>query len=273
MKPKTIISRFLIIFATVLIVINVFGIFSNLRNDEIYTEKATFFNNDINLTEDEVIELLKIKNNNPKEFAIKANEVVNNGIAHYWLDEGISKYNLRVPLIENYILFASSYLYPSGFKKYEFCDYEKALERGVGLCSQHSIILSQFLSRSDIENKIIGLSGHVVITAQVEQETDTWWVFDPDYGVTIEHNIEAIENDPKLIRIFYSNEGYSQDNIAMLEGIFGKDGNDISDNVKSYSTSKKYYFEKASYVGIWLIPLILLGMAIRLNKSETKKGD
>ena len=63
-------------------------------------------------------------------------------IAHYWRDEGINKYYLRIPFWENYLLYIASYIDPEEYLKYEFYDYRRAIERGVGLCSQQAIIVS-----------------------------------------------------------------------------------------------------------------------------------
>lgn len=258
MKPIKFIKLVLTTIATALIIINCIGLVTSLRNSEIYSESSTLFKNDISLTEEEVIQELDKKELSDKEYAIKANETINNGIAHYWVDEGISKYNLRIPFYENYILFTASYISPSSFEKYEYCDYRKALERGVGLCSQHSIILSEFLSANDINNRIVGLSGHVVVMAQIDAENDIWWILDPDYGVTIKYNLDEIEENPAIIREFYLKKGYSSENVDMLIDIFEKDGNSISTSDKTYCSNKKYYFERLSYISIWLIPILIL---------------
>ena len=58
---------------------------------------------------------------------------------HKQQDEGI-------PIYENYLLFIASYRYPDEYLKYEFVDYRKAIERGIGLCSQQAIIVSEILN-------------------------------------------------------------------------------------------------------------------------------
>jgi len=266
MKTKKIISFSLYTIAIILIVINTIGIFMSLRNLEIYTENNTFFKNDITLTQEQLLEILDEKENSKQDFALKANDAINKGIAHYWLDEGIDKYNLRIPIFENYILFLSSYAYPVSFEKYQFIDYQKAIERGVGLCSQHSIILSEILEKNDIDSKIVGLSGHVVVMANIDKKKDLWWILDPDYGVTIKHNISQIEEKPEIITAYYSEKGYNDVEIEKLVNIYGSEGNIIHDGVLEYNNKNKYYFEKLSYVAIWVLPLILIFLAFRLRK-------
>lgn len=257
MNIKIIGVRFLKIIAVFLLLNNIVGLFKTLRNEEIYNENNTLFKNDIILNEEQLLDSLSDNIMSDKMFAIRANEAINNGIAHFWSDEGISKYNLRIPFSENYILFIASYLKPSAFEKYEYCDYQKAIERGVGLCSQHSIILSEILKTNNIESKILNLSGHVVLTANIDKKNDIWWVFDPDYGVVIKHEIEQIEKKPEKIGQYYSEKGYNYDQIKQLISIYGPDGNSIKNDIIEYSGKKKYYFEKISYIAIWVFPLLL----------------
>ena len=161
-------------------------------------------------------------NTDRKEYITNLNEAVHQGIAHYWRDEGINKYNLRIPFYENYLLFIASYLAPEEYLKYEFYDYRRAIERGVGLCSQQAIIVSEILLEKRIPSFIIGLSGHVVLRAQVDADRDEWWVLDPDYGVVIPHDIDIIEKNPKIIRSFYAQAGYKPKTIDSLGKIYEK---------------------------------------------------
>ncbi|MDN3493748.1 hypothetical protein [Winogradskyella bathintestinalis] len=258
--------------AIILLGINFIGFFMPLRNSEIYAESNTFFKNDIGLTEEQLLEILSQKNGSDKDFAIKANDAINKGIAHFWMDEGIDKYNLRVPIFENYILYLASYTSPASFMKYEFSDYQLALERGVGLCSQHSIILSEILKKNNIDSKIIGLSGHVVVMANIDKKNSQYWVLDPDYGVVIEHSISQIEKEPEIIRMYYAQHGYSNEDIMKLIDIYGPDGNFITDGVREYSGNNKYYFEKISYVAIWVIPFLILCISYTLERSMKPKS-
>lgn len=114
------------------------------------------------------------KDESNEEYIVKLNNAINKGIAHYWADEGILKYNIRIPIYENYLLFLASYTSPRLFRKYEYCNYRKAVERGIGLCSQHAIIISKILEENGINSKIIGLSGHVVTMAQIHKENNSW---------------------------------------------------------------------------------------------------
>ena len=257
-----------------LFVINIIGLFISLRNESIYQE-PTGFVDDITLSEQEFYHRIKKTVIDKKEYITNLNEAVNRGIAHYWRDAGINKYNLRIPFYENYLLFIASYLEPEEYLKYEFVDYRRAIERGIGLCSQVAIIESEILKEKGIPSVIIGLSGHVVLQAQVDENNDEWWVLDPDYGVIIPHSIDFIEKNPEIIRPFYTHAGHGLKKIANLEKIFEKEGNLVSMEygAKGYQIKRtreepRFYILKWIIPCILIIPSIILFMIRRRNKNK-----
>ncbi|MBI1923541.1 hypothetical protein HYR99_04745 [Candidatus Poribacteria bacterium] len=209
------------------------------------------------MTEEQVKAIISHRDASDEIYAVKINDAINKGIAHYWRKEGIDKYKLRVPIYENYLLFLASYLYPSVYERYEFRNYRQALERGVGLCSQHAFILVGFLRENGIRCEPVGLSGHVVVTAQVDKSNDTWWILDPDYGVVIKQSLDEIEKNPEIIRPYYAEKGYDKNSAVTpsvddLVRIYGKDGNYIG------AGRRWGYIESLSYILIWVIPLGLV---------------
>jgi hypothetical protein len=252
------------------LIINIAGIFISLRNESIYQEKAG-----INLTETELYQRINKTVNNRKKYITNLNEAVHKGIAHYWRDAGINKYNLRIPFWENYLLFIASYLDPEEYLKYEFYDYSRAIERGVGLCSQQAIIVSEILLEKGIPSFIIGLSGHVVLRAQVDADRDEWWVLDPDYGVVIPRDIDIIEKNPKIIRSFYAQAGYKPKTIASLGKIYEKTEGYVvrsEPGAKGYRI-KRYRAEHILYFLKWLIPCIFVFTSILLFIKKRRKTD
>ena len=241
-----------------LIVTNIFGLFTSLRNQEIFEETNTHSKQDITLTEDKIHDVINQNIVDKKIYFETLNKTINKGIAHYWENEGIDKYNLRIPFYENYFLYIASYIMPKSFKKYEFLDYRRAIERGVGLCSQQSIIVSEILNEKGIKSRILGLSGHTVATAQVDDKHNQWWILDPDYGVIIPHSIDEIEKKPEIIAPYYRKHGYTDDYIINgLIGGYKKEGNILIDGVMNYSFLR-YWVEKITYVLIWIFPLFLM---------------
>ena len=259
--------------------INIYGLFRPLGNDAIYEEEHTLFNNDIDSTSsqlsDEVLHEENIKNR--EVYFQKLVEAVNKNIAHYWRGEGRTKYNLTIPVYENYILWLKQFTDAKHYKLYEFCDYKHALERKIGLCSQQAIIICGILEDKHIPAKIVALSGHVVATAEVKK--GDWWILDGDYGVIIPKSIEEIEKDSTLIIPYYKDKmnyntfstTQNQNNPIPLERlvkIYGADGNFVISGVKEYC-GNRYSFEKMSYYLIWIIPLIfILPFLILLMKKR-----
>lgn len=243
----------LFILGLVLLSLNITGLFKSLRNEELYTE-ITPYRDDISIR----LEVAKKQfdrgeNESQKDYALRMNMLINNSMAHYWKDEGIKKYYMRVPLWENYLLTLKQLV--TGKKKYEFRNYKKAVERGVGICSQPCIALQDLLLSKGIEADLWDIWGHIVVDAKFSDGSRI--TLDPDYGKYVPHGMAAIEADPELVREWYADQAdiYADhikehknpdDIVAMYE----KYGNHI------YFKSKG--FEDFSYIAIWIIPFLLL---------------
>ena len=252
------ISYTLLFIGVALLLLNIFGYFKTLRNDDIYSEEKNVFKDDITLTEDEFYEAIERKSaTSDQDYVVQVTQAVNKGIAHYWWDDGIEKYNLRIPIYDNYLIFFSKWVSPKYYyEKHEFGLYEKAVERGVGLCSQHAMILSSVLLENGIEANVLFLAGHVVATAKVDESKDIWWVLDGDYGVVIKRSIEEIEASPELIRPLYDSTGCDEVELNYLVKSFGKEGNVIVPN--SNETNPGISVEGWFYMFKWIIPLTLI---------------
>jgi hypothetical protein len=267
-------SASLFCLAIVLLSSNVAGLITSLRNDEIFSEKNVLFPDDITLTERQVRGEIAAPADDRKSYVTTVNQAVNKGVAHYlWLDEGIEKYNLRVPFHENYILFAASYLIPQYYRKYEFRDYRRAIERGVGLCSQHAIIVAEILREKGMASAIVSMPGHVVAAARVDDARNEWWVLDADYGVVVPHGIDAIRAQPHVIAPYYRDRGYDERTVATLVSIYGKDSQVYPDGARNYGL-KIYWAETVAYVLIWVIPgFLLVPFVVRLRFRKQPLSD
>ncbi|MDT4897472.1 MAG: hypothetical protein QOH25_2549 [Acidobacteriota bacterium] len=106
-------SRTLLCIGLLLLGINIAGTFIPLRNPDLYKDDLSLFKDDITLTEDQLwSSTVRRLDESTEEYVIKLNEAVNKGTAHYWDDRGIYRYNLRISIYENYLLFFASYLSP-----------------------------------------------------------------------------------------------------------------------------------------------------------------
>lgn len=263
----------LIIFAlgVILLAINVLGSFKTLRNPDIYTQDSKLFKSNADIKYEDILrEINRKENESDKEFAIRVNDLIYRGMLYYWHIEGIKKYNLKVPIWENYILSIRNSL--RSIDRYEFKSWEKNLERGVGLCSAYSNVLEGILIDNGVEARIWGLTRHVIVEAKVSE--NEWYVLDPNYGLVIPHSMEEIKDDPELVRSTYLDmadlhveetykDPYTTD--LMVE-VFGYNDNSI--------LSPSHRFERFSYIAIWVLPLLLIfvGGLLVYNPLSTFKN-
>ena len=119
-------KQILFVLGLILLTINVLGLFKSLRNPDLYSEQKSSRVNDITIKlEDAKKQIVRKTGESDKEFAIRINDVVSKSMSHYWKQEDAKKYNMRVPIWENYIIY-----FVNCFKKdnrYEFINYKKGL--------------------------------------------------------------------------------------------------------------------------------------------------
>lgn len=261
------------ILGLILLSLNVAGLFISLRNPAIYQEKKVRDKDDITLTEEQLLEAGERRPGEATEaYVMRLNEAVYRGIAHYWEDEGIEKYNLRVPVHENYLLFLASYIRPRDYRKYEFYDHKKNIERGTGICSLHALVMAGMLKEHGVDSRVVLLTEHVVAMAQVNKEPDRWWVVDPDLGVVVRHNMSEIEANTDLIKPYYLEKGYAPEYVDFVARIYGREGNAVFKGVYDYLPRKLGYIEHLSYILIWVIPvLLMLPFAFSLRALQRPK--
>ncbi len=264
MKIVRALYGFLCFVGVALLILNLIGWFLPLRSPDVYDVPPNC-SDDIKLNSQQLYYMLDQPEPTEAAYVVKATQAIHDGILHYWEDDRIDQYNLRVPPHENYLLFLLSYRYPDIYEKYEYCDYHRAIERGVGLCSQHSIILDGVLDDRGIASKIVLFPElHVVVTAQVDRQDDIWWVLDPDYGVIIEEDLQIVLSEPEIVREYYAASGYDVAIQEKLIDIFdsGSEQVILSDTVETYGHVGKCPLERWSYTAKWVIPVFLIGVGI-----------
>ncbi|HEY6187228.1 MAG TPA: hypothetical protein VIW80_06110 [Pyrinomonadaceae bacterium] len=243
----------------ILLGINVAGLFISMRNPAIYHEAKVRDKDDITLTEAELLQAGERRQGESTEaYILRLNDAVNKGIAHYWEDEGIAKYNLRVPVYENYLLYLASYIRPRDYRKYEFYNHYKNIERGVGICSLHALVMAGMLKDHGVDSRIVLLTDHVVAMAEVDKEHNRWWVVDPDLAVVVKHDMREIEANTDLVKPFYLEKGYAPDYVDFVAGLYGSEGNRVFRDVNEYLPWKLGVVEYLSYIMIWVLPVMLM---------------
>lgn len=242
----------------VLLCINIVGLFKSMRNPELYTLEHTIKNRigDVTIKYPDIKEqLVRKSGESERDFSIRINSVIHDGFAHYWKREGIDKFNMRIPVWENYLLYGASYVKPEKYERYEFTDYKKGLERGVGVCSGHSIVLKGILKENGIKAELLDVGGrHVVVRAELNDASAL--LLDPDFGIAVPHDTAALTANPELARepyakmaALYYPEAKEPYTTELMVDIFGK-------HKHVYDVNNP--FERFSYWAIWVIPFLLM---------------
>lgn len=255
-----------------MLLINLYGLTRNIQPDRIM-EKDFRFANDKTLTfEDTLVHLNKGENQNEAEFLTNVTDVISKALAHiHWNEESDpTLYHQRVPVWENYFIWAMSFItnMPE-YDKYHYADYKRSLKRGIGICGDASLIMSQVLNENGVPNQIVSFPGHVILEAEIlpgYRQT-----YDPDFGVVIPYSIEEISASPDLVKEAYSQRGYTSREIIGLMRAYALPYQRW-DGVTHFMT-KKYYFEKVAYMLKWSFPLFLLAFGaflIRLSRNRNK---
>lgn len=204
--------------------------------------------------------------------------IVTDAMGHSWRPELVDAQNIRIPLWENYLLWFLGGV-SERFHMYVFANPDKALQRGVGLCSDMAFVLAKLLTAKGIEAKLVGLDGHVVVTAQVDEEE--WHVLDPDYGVYLPYSIPELEVGPDIVRKYYSprlratlgpNTGKAV--TADIIRFYGAEGNELTP-IDSYQRLERDEDERLLYLLKWALPMgvavfgiLLLLTSAKLNKQS-----
>lgn len=253
MKKKNYVIKILFALGAILLLFNVFGLFKSLRNEELYDE-LTPYKDDISIRfEDAKKQWNRGSNETQRDYAARMTMLINHSMAHYWKDEGIKKYHMKVPLWENYILRVKQWI--TGHEKYEFRNYKKAIERGVGICSQPCIALQNLLNANGIEADLWDLQQHIVVGVRFVDGIE--YTLDPDYGYVILLGMDQLRGYPPLVRDAYKNHDniyaphlekhkHTEDMVQM----YTQEGNRI------YHMDKT--FEDVSYYIKWILPFLLM---------------
>jgi hypothetical protein len=250
-----------------LLALNLAGLLIPLRNDAIYTDATNGFAADITLTYDQFRAESPRRAGEPDAaYIARLTDLVHRGMAHRWPDDGSDTYRLRVPAWENYLLHLASYARPEIYRRYEFADPDRAMARGVGLCSQHALALAALLRRAGIAAQVVELDGHVVTRAVAADGNR--YLADADFGLVLPHGRRAIEADPEIAAPYYEAavtdwqggvpEGYPT-LVAGVVAFYGPEGNDTLP--ETWSPAGTPAFEVWAYRLKWPLPVVLLALA------------
>ena len=252
----TSLSYLFILLGCFLTAANIYGTFVELRPPNIINTNLRF-HNDLALThEDSAQQVQTLLNENPLDYSARLAHVISKSLAHIdWYNETDNqKYNQLIPIWENYLLyFMGKFSGIPEFQRYHYTNYKRSLRRGVGICGDASIAMSQLLDKQSIPNQIISFPGHVVVSAIVGNKE---WVFDPDYGVVLPISLDQLNQTPTQVYQHYKDIGYSSREVNELVDIYKLEFERW--NGVSHFMTNKYYFEKLVYFVKWPLPIVLI---------------
>jgi hypothetical protein len=232
--------------------LNIYGEFVSLRNPKINAGVSHFnkFRKPQESPEQVFKQIDKGQIESSEAYAYRLTDLVYSATVHKW-DEVVdyAEYNHQVPPHENYLLWAMSYLNPTTYRYYEYCDPYKAIERGVMICSQATEVMVQLWRKTGLEARDMVLDGHVVAEAQVDREKDIWWVLDADFGVVLEHDMNFLQGHTNSIVEKYVSAGYDLKTAKMVAEFYGPEGNYVQSNIGICWVEENLYKWK------WYLPI------------------
>jgi hypothetical protein len=266
-KIKFFVAVSLVLLGVSLFGINLYGLTQQIRADGLESAPMRF-NNDLTISYSQTLQELPQQEGESKQrYAERMTSLIAGSLAHIrWAKEiDTSKYHQLIPIWENYFLyFMGIFSSIPEYEKYHFADYKRSLKRGIGICGDASMIMSQVLNQVGIDNKIIAFPGHVIISAQVNENSDM--LFDPDFGVAIPVALGNAAAASHAIIKAYSEQGHSVEQAEYMANVYS---NDYSEwNGVQHFITKKYYFEHMAYFLKWPMPIIFMLLGIFLFRRE-----
>lgn len=261
-------SILLIIVGALLTTINLYGLSKNIRPNNYVDSDLRFVQHNVLPFEQALVETKKQAIESDLEYAKRLVNTINASLVHIkWLASDPAKYNQRVPIWENYFLYFLGLVSDiPEFERYHFSNYQRSIKRGIGICGDASMIMSQLLNKNGIENKIVSYPGHVVVNIPKFDNI----TFDPDFGIYIPHSHQALTQSPSIIEQYYQKAGYSKQDIKDLVSIYAENFHEWH-GVKHFIT-KKYYLEKVVYTLKWPLPILFILLGFYLIKRKYTNG-
>lgn len=243
-----------------LLSINFYGLFfKDIRKKNLDQVSPVLlrFNNDNYISySDSIKKLNALEYKDHFDYAQKANKLVQQSLTHVkWDRVDPTEFRQLIPIWENYLLyFAGRFSGLPQMERYHFVDYKRSLKRGIGICGDASMVLSQILDNKGIDNQIVSFQGHVITEITLNDSKKV--LLDPDFGLKMNISLEELVANPDSAYLNYRNAGFSEREAQALVRAYNTEYTTF-DNVYAFM-SKRYIFEHLSYVLIWLIPAALL---------------
>ncbi len=256
-----------------LLISAIYGQITGIRVAERVAVSDLRFENDLSLSAEETMEQLKrLPNESDAAFVQRSTLTIQAGLAHLdrWYDHNPEHYNQLIPFSENPLLnLLGRYSGLPQIERYHFSDYKRTIDRGIGLCGDHAIVLSSVLDENGIDNVLLSARGGGHIVVEVTDKSDAQGIYDADFGVSMPSLTQSSMTDPSVVQA-YSEAGYSSRELLAIQKIYSE--NFLQFDSVYHFMAKRFIFERLSYVFKWLFPLFLIAVAIWFSweKSDSK---
>ncbi|MDT0593600.1 hypothetical protein [Glaciecola petra] len=259
MTVLRILGLFVLLPSLILLGINLYGLSQELRPSEFNVQDLRFGEKDVTVSKEEFLaQIDQREDESQTEYTYRLTNLIADGTAHiHWEEFDPKKFHQLVPLWENWIIHIMGLVtgIPE-YERYHFSNPYKSIERGIGICGDASMVMTQLLEKHGIQAEILTFPGHVVVTAEVEGKRK---IFDPDFGVVLPFTPPDLKNNVTKAAELYMSRGYEESDRTFFLNSYSKPYV-VWDGPEEFIT-KKFYFEKVAYVLKWVLPVlgVLLG--------------
>lgn len=245
-----------------LTLLNIVGLFMSTRPTHVEEKDLRFVKTNYKTSTNVFKNYNRNANERVSDYIARVNHLVYQSFFHITWNEqkDTYKYNQSVPVFENWLLYLLSFTGIEHFKKYHFANFKRSVKRGIGVCGDACMILSEMLSKNNINSVIVTFPEHVILLVHLNNEQ---WVLDPDFDVYFSLNNKAdLKNLNHDALDSYRERGYSEYELEELQRIYSAPYQEW-ESVKALMT-KRYYFETLAYTIKWLVPAALMLIAALL---------
>lgn len=268
-----VIATLALVFGILLLSLNLYGLTQSIRKPGLGVVdygQLRFIPDEVWSYDDSLNAIAQLDSkNSASRIAERANMVVNKSLVHVdWERVDPEEYRQLVPVWENYFLhLVGRFSGLPQFERYHYSDYRRNIKRGIGICGDASTILSSILDKYDIDNRIVSFDGHVIV--EYVKEDGKRSLLDPDFGVDIGASLDELIKNPESKKSRYLSAGYSESEVEYLFEAYN-DRYSIFDNTYEFMTLR-YIFERLSYVLKWVVPLVLIVLAMILIAVQDRR--
>lgn len=145
---------------------------------------------------------------------------------------------------------------------YEYHDYKDALQRGVGLCSQHALAVTNYMKNVfGLESKTVNLNGHVVNETHFPNQQS--YVLDADYNVVLPFDLNYAQSHEAVVHHYYQLAGVDNRLATKIAEIF-------THKPFPYTNPRIDRLVWITQILNWVIPVILLVLSIAYYRFASR---